>query len=59
MVSGFNPYFLGTAFLAIVAVLFLFTRQWLWGLAFGGGSLVMFFIGMSQDSDDGDGDARR
>jgi hypothetical protein len=59
MVSGFNPYFLGTAFLVIVCVLFLFTGQWLWGLAFGGGALVLFFIGMSQNSDDGGGNAGR
>jgi hypothetical protein len=59
MVSGFNPYFLGTAFLVIVAVLFLFTRQWLWALPFGGGALVLFFLGMSRDMDDGDGNARR
>ncbi len=57
--SGFNPYFLGTAFLVIVAGLFLFTRQMLWALPFGGGALVLYFLGMSQVHGDGDDDARR
>ena len=37
MVSGLNPYFIGAAFLVIVAVLFLFTHKMLWALPFGGG----------------------
>ena len=57
--SGFNPYFLGTAFLVFVAGLFLFTRQWLWALPFGGGALVLYFLGMSQVHESGDDDARR
>ncbi|MBM3595060.1 MAG: hypothetical protein FJX31_04530 [Alphaproteobacteria bacterium] len=59
MVSGFNPYFLGTAFLVIVAAIFLFTRQWLRALPFGGSALVLFFLGMSRNIDNGDGNARR
>jgi hypothetical protein len=58
VVSGFSPYFLGAAFLVIVAVLFLFTRQWLWALPFGGGALVLYFLGMGRNMDDGDDSAR-
>ncbi len=56
--SGFSPYFLGAAFLVIVAVLFLLTRQWMWALPFGGGALVLYFLGMSRKLDDGDDGAR-
>jgi hypothetical protein len=59
MVSGLNPYFIGTAFLLIIAALFLFTHKMLWALPFGGGALVLYFLGMSRDMDDGDGNARR
>lgn len=57
--SGFNPYFLGVAGLLVVGGIFLLTRQWLWALPFGGGALVLYFLGMSRDMDDGDGNARR
>jgi len=60
MVTGFNPYFLGVAAMLVVAGLFVLTRQWLWALAFGGGALVLYFLGMGRDlNDDGDNDARR
>lgn len=59
MVSGLNPYFIGTAFLLIIGALLLFTNKMLWALPFGGGALVLYFLGMSRDMDDGDGNARR
>lgn len=59
MVSQFNPYFLGSAFLVIIGAILLFTHKMLWALPFGGGALVLFFLGMSRDMDDGDGNARR
>jgi hypothetical protein len=58
-VNALNPYRLGAIALAIIAVLFLFTRQMLWALPFGGGALVLYFLGMSQTLDNGDDDARR
>jgi hypothetical protein len=59
MMSTLNPYFIGAVFMVIVAVLFLFTRQWLWSLPFGGGALVLYFLGMSKETDDGDHNAGR
>lgn len=59
MVSNLNPYFIGAAFLVIIGVLLLFTQKMLWALPFGGGALVLYFLGMSRDMDDGDGNARR
>ena len=59
MVSGFNPYFLGVAGMLVVGGIFLLTAKWLWALPFGGGALVLYFLGMSRDMDDGDGNARR
>ena len=57
--NSLNPYRLGAIGLAIIAVLFLFTQQMLWALPFGGGALVLYFLGMSQVRGDGDDDARR
>ena len=57
--NALNPYRIGAIGLAIIAVLFLFTQQMLWALPFGGGALVLYFLGMSQVQDSGDDDARR
>jgi len=59
MVSNFNPYFLGSACLVVVAIIVFLTRQSLWALPFAGGALGLYFLGMSQEVDDGDRDARR
>jgi hypothetical protein len=59
MVSVFNPYFLGSACLVAVALFVFVMRQSLWALPFAGAALGLFFLGMSQEADDGDSDARR
>ncbi|MCB2049685.1 MAG: hypothetical protein KDE32_15900 [Novosphingobium sp.] len=57
--SGLNPYFLGCAAMVAVALFVFVMRQSLWALPFAGAALGLFFLGMSQEADDGDGDARR
>jgi len=50
-VSNFSPYYLGCAFMVIIAGLTALSGRFLWALPFVGAAFVLYFIGMSQDLD--------